>query len=210
MESDLRSFVKEALSRGVSREKIRTALEAAGWRPEETTNALDSFAAVDFPVPVPRRKPYLSAREAFMYLLMFFTLYTSSVAFGTLLFQFINRRVPDPLARFAYEGNIGAIRGATASIIIAFPIFLLMSWMLERVMARDPEKRGSKIRRWLTYFTLFVAAGVIIGDLISLVTRLLGGELTARFALKIAAVFLIAAAVFGYYLWDLRKEEKEA
>jgi hypothetical protein len=37
----------------------------------------------------------------------------------------------------------------------------------------------------------------------------LGGELTVRFLLKVITVGIIAGAVFGHYLWDLRKEERE-
>jgi hypothetical protein len=62
----------------------------------------------------------------------------------------------------------------------------------------------------LTYITLFVAAGVLIGDLISLVFNFLGGELTVRFVLKVLTVGVIAGTIFGHYLWDLRKEESGA
>ena len=77
-------------------------------------------------------------------------------------------------------------------------------------MQRNAEKKSSKIRKWLTYITLFITAGVIIGDLITLIFNLLGGELTLRFILKVLTVLLIAGIIFGYYLWDLKKEEKEA
>jgi radical SAM superfamily enzyme with C-terminal helix-hairpin-helix motif len=40
-----------------------------------------------------------------------------------------------------------------------------------------------------------------------LIFSYLQGELTSRFLLKIAAVLLISAAVFGYYLWELRREK---
>ncbi len=75
--------------------------------------------------------------------------------------------------------------------------------------SRDPERRGSKVRKWLTYLTLFVAATILTGDLITLLYNLLGGELTSRFLLKAATVAAIAGGVFGYYLWDLRGEERE-
>lgn len=212
MPHELQAFVRDALLKGASREQIRDALGNAGWSADEIKNALAAFADVPFAVPVPRRKPYLSAREAFQYLVLFLTLYISAFSFGSLLFQFINRWLPDPLREgyYAYDGTQNAIRMATASIIIAFPVFLWLSSMLGKAIARDPEKRGSKIRKWLTYLTLFLTAGIIIGDLISLVFNMLGGELTLRFLLKTVVVGGIAGTIFGYYLWDLRTEEKES
>lgn len=102
-----------------------------------------------------------------------------------------------------------AIRWSVASLIIAFPIFLYVSRLLSRAVRRDPSKRASKVRKWLTYMTLFIAAGVIIGDLIALVYNFLAGELTLRFLLKVLTVGTIAGTIFGYYLWDLRQEELE-
>jgi len=211
MANDLQLFVKQALEKGISRAQIHAKLLDGGWQEDEVRHALDAFLDVDFPVAIPRRKPYLSAREAFMYLVMFLTLYISSIALGTLLFQYVNIWLPDPaLGTYYYDGVNGTIRSATASLIITFPVFLYVSWLLTRAIKRDPEKRSSKVRKWLTYITLFVAAGVIIGDLITLVTNLLSGDLTLRFILKVLTVFVIAATIFGYYLWDLRQEEKEA
>ena len=73
----------------------------------------------------------------------------------------------------------------------------------------DPTKRASKVRRWLTYWTLLVAAGALLGDVTTLVYNLLGGELTVRFVLKIVTVGLIAGTAFTYYLRDLRHDEAE-
>ncbi|TAL20133.1 hypothetical protein EPN90_01680 [Patescibacteria group bacterium] len=208
MPSALQLFVKEALEKKIPKPQIAEALKKAGWQEDEVNSALGAFADVDFPLAVPRRKPYLSAREAFLYLLMFLTLYISAYYFGSLLFTFINRALPDPLIPI-YDFKY-AVRLPTASLIVAFPLFLWLSTYLRRTIRRDSEKKASKIRKWLTYITLFIAAGVIIGDLITLIFNLLGGELTLRFELKVLTVFAIAGAIFGYYLWDLRAEEKEA
>ena len=211
MDRELHDFVRAALERSLPRPAIREQLLAAGWRDEEVRAALAAFAHTNFPVPVPRRKPYLGAREAFAYLVLFFTLYTSAINLGILHFRLINRALPDALrAPYENQGLVSDIRGATAALIIAFPIFLLVARALSRAMARDPEKRTSKIRRWLTYITLFVAAATLIGDLIALVRGLLTGELTPRFLLKVLDVLVIAGTVFGYYLWSLRQEELEA
>lgn len=146
-----------------------------------------------------------SPKDVFTHLLAVITLYISAVSFGALLFEFINRRFPDPLIFYA-AGSTGAIRWAIASLVIVFPVYVWLSWFIAKDIAANPVKREFKIRKWLLYFTLFLAAVVIIGDLIALIYNFLGGDLTARFLLKILAVLFIAAAVFGYYLWNLRSE----
>jgi len=210
MNTELLSFVRESLAKGTPRKTIREMLKKANWADDEVRNALEAYADIDSPVPVPRRRPYLSAREAFLYLVLFLTLYISSFSLGTLLFQFVNRWLPDALIQGAYyvDSTADAIRWSTSALVIAFPVFYYVSWLVYRAMKQDPEKRSSKIRKWLTYITLFIAASVIIGDLISLVFNLLGGELTLRFVLKVLIIGGIAGMIFGYYLWNLRKEEK--
>ena len=102
------------------------------------------------------------------------------------------------------------MRWSTASVIIAFPVFLFVARHLSRELARNPVKRLSAVRRWLTYLTLFLAAVVLVGDMITLVYNVLGGELTVRFVLKVLVAALIAGSIFGWYLVDLRREEREA
>ncbi len=207
MSAELNSFVREALGKGESRESVAVVLEKAGWEKDEVASALDSYADLQFSVPVPKRRPYLSAREAFLYLLLFVTLYISAWSFGSLLFDYVNKALPDPLQ--PYEDVTYSLRQALAALIVAAPIYLGLSVFLARTLKRHPAKKGSKIRKWLTYVTLFIAAVAIVSDLIALLNSLLGGELTLRFVLKVAAVLVIAGTIFGYYLWDLRKEEKE-
>jgi len=50
----------------------------------------------------------------------------------------------------------------------------------------------------------------VIGDLVSLAYNVLGGELTVRFFLKVLVVGVIAGTIFGFYMRDLRGEEREA
>mgnify|MGYP001032172840 CR=1 FL=1 len=206
---ELEMFVREALARGCARDEIERVMLASGWTSEQARSALGAYSTIDFPVPVPHPRPYLSAREAFLYLVLFSTLYLSAYNLGTLFFNFIERAFPDSALQVYGRRVEDSIRWSVSSLIIAFPAFLFVSRYIGRELARNPVKRLSTIRRWLTYLTLFIAAGVIIGDLITLVYNLLGGELTVRFVLKVITVALISGAVFGYYLWDLRREEKE-
>lgn len=205
---DLDRFVREALARDVPRDRIESVLVEAGWPQEKVDRALGQFAEVDFPVPVPRPQPYLSAREAFLYLLLFTTLFISAFNFGSILFELIELMLPDPGARYGAEYSGYDLRSSVSYVVVAFPIFLFLTVRLEREMRQDPVKRGSKVRKWLTYLTLFVAAGFLIGDLVVLIQHFLEGELTIRFLLKVAVVAVIAGTVFGYYLRDLQKEEE--
>ena len=204
----LLSFVKESLAQGVSRDQIEEVLLKANWTSEDVRSALAQFADIDFQIPVPRPKPYLSAREAFLYLLLFGTMYFCASNLGTLVFQLIDRAFPDPEAsEMARQVIADTIRWSASSLIVALPVFLFMSWYTAGEIRRDPSKHASKIRRWLTYLTLFVAAATLIGDLTTLVYTILSGDLTARFILKVLTVGLISGCIFAYYLRDLRKDE---
>ncbi len=207
MNNELYSFVKEALEKGIARDAIKNALSAAGWREEEIQQVLAAFAQVPFAVPVPKPKPYLQAREAFLYLISFIALYTSAFSFGSLIFSFIDRAFPDPVG-FSFFSSQG-LTLPLASVLVAFPLYLFMTWRLEKAAAQDPERRESRIGKWLTYLTLVVAAALMVGDLIAILTRLLGGEITIRFVLKAFAMLAITGSVFGYYLWNLQREERE-
>lgn len=209
MQNELYIFVKEALEKGQSRESIQDALSRAGWEEEEIKKALAAFANIDFPVAVPRRQPYLQAREAFLYLISFIALYITAFSFGALAFSFIDIWFPDTIQQQYRDPSSTGLRMAIASLIIAFPLYLFMMRLLAKSAKKDPERRASKVRKWLTYLTLVVAAGIIIGDLIAVVFSLLGGELAVRFMLKALTVFLITGSIFGYYLSDLQKDEKE-
>jgi hypothetical protein len=207
---ELEIFVREALLRGQSREAIAQALAAAGWSEAQTRDVLSAYADVDFPVPVPRPRASLSAREAFLYLVLFVSLYYSAFHVGSLLFDLINAAFPDAAASRGYDMFGSSMRWSTASVIIAFPVFALLARHLAREVDRQPIKRLSPVRRWLTYLTLFLAAVALICDVTTLVYNLLGGELSVRFVLKVLVVGAIAGGVFGYYLHDLRREEVAA
>ena len=117
MSDELDSFVKDSLSQGLERSAIRDVLLQAGWREDELTNALSAYADITFPVPVPRPKPYLQAREAFLYLVSFIALYATAFSLITLIIRihrqsvprssFIQRSFSGPVYLRAYENGPG-------------------------------------------------------------------------------------------------------
>ena len=208
MNEELRQFIKESLESGQDRNAIRNVLVEAGWQEREVNSNLASFADVDFPVAVPRPRPYLYAREAFLYLVSFIALYVFAFSLGAVFFGLIDYHFSSSI----YRDDPGPSMGQTtalAAVIVAFPLYLFLMRRLAAAVAVDPERRQSLVRRWLTYLTLVVGAAIILGDVIALLSRLLAGDPTAGFFLKVAAILLIIGPIFGYYLWDMRQAEEE-
>jgi len=201
-------FVKASLGAGASRAQTRAALQQAGWAEDEIDGALNAFADIGFVVPVPVPRTQLSARDAFLYLVMFGMLYVSAYNLGGLLFDFINIALPDAVD-VANPYAVGtSIRWSVASLMVAFPIFLFTATRIARRVRVDPVHRNSAIRKWLTYLTLTASAFILVGDLIVSLYNLLSGELTLRFVLKAATVAGIAASLFWYYLQTMREDDE--
>lgn len=207
--NDLVGFVREGLSRGMTRPEIASVLTAAGWHEQQVKDALRAFAEVSSPVPVPRPRPYVSAREAFTYLVFFVTLYISAYSLGALAFDLIDKFLPDPAGRRSPASIAQSMRWAMSWLIVTFPVWLFVASRIARAGRRDPTARSSRIRRQLTYATIFVASCVVLGDTTTLVYYTLGGELSSRFVLKVLTVAVIGGGAFAYFLPDVREEGKE-
>jgi hypothetical protein len=209
MSDRLEHFVRDALARGADRDAIRAALSGAGWPAAEIDAALGAWVDTPFGVPAPRRRVQTSAREAFLYLVMFATLYVVAFHVGALLFAGIERMFPDPAFYERWPAGLRGVRASTAAVLIAFPVFAWVARHIGGLLQKEPEKRASGVRRWLTWLTLFLAALVLIGDLVVVLTQALSGELAMRFTLKSGVVFAIAGMVFGHYFAGMRSDEAE-
>jgi hypothetical protein len=207
MNLELVEFTRQALAQNLPRRDIADVLTKAGWQSQDVTAALSAFADVPFAVPVPKPKPYLSAREVFVYLIMFSALYATLYNVGQLAFEFINQLFPDPASTNRYYFFDG-VRWNISTLVVTFPVFLFMFRRVALSMRADPLRRESKPRKWLTYLTLYVAAFTLAGDLISLVYNTLGGELTIRLILKMTVIAVLAGGNFLYFFSDMRREER--
>ena len=207
MDQELLRFTREALAKNIPRTDIAEVLRKAGWDSAKVNTALGAFEEIDFAVPVPRPKPSLSARETFLYLVMFAALYACAWNVGSIAFEIIDQAFLDPM-QTGYYSFAENIRWNLSSLIVAFPLFLLTFRLITGNIAKDPSQRDSRPRKWLTYLTLFIVAVILAGDVIGLLYRTLGGELTIRFVLKVLTVGIIAGGVFTYFLSNMRKEEK--
>jgi hypothetical protein len=203
-------FIQKALAAGIPHESLVGILTARGWPEKEVYDALAGHYQRLTGIEVPRRvaAAAASAKDAFFYLLIFATLATWTIGLGCLAFALIDRWIADPLfSRYQQSYDSYTITASLAALIVAFPLYLLISRTVATEAAQQPEKLDSSVRKWLTYLALVIAACVFMGDLIAVLTHLLRGELTSRFLAKSFVVLALSGGVFFYYFSGLRRTD---
>lgn len=204
-------YVAGRLQAGRSRAEIHDELTAVGWTDGAAESAYrDGLIALGAPVPdhdgpspsSPRVSTSDIAANLFALVLLGIVIGSALVLF----FELINRAFPDPVES-SYELPLASARRlqhATASLAIAFPLYVLaMRWWLA-CFSGEQERAEGKLTQWLTYLVLLLAAVTIVCDLIALLSALLQGEMTTRLLLKAGAVLCVAALVFGFYMLERR------
>lgn len=194
----LSQFVREGLRAGHTPQELRAALTHAGWSAHEIDDALDAWADDGLRLPVPRPRPYVSAREAMLYGLMFVTLLAVTWHLVQLSFGLIDMWLADP------AGGPGSwaqrsMRWSIATLIVVLPLFLGLNHYAERMARDDPGQRRSLIRKRFGALTLFMAALVLLGDAVAVVFAWLSGDMTVQFAARAGVVALVAVLVIGWF-----------
>jgi hypothetical protein len=151
-------FVEKALASGIPHDSLVGILTARGWPEKEVYDALAGHYQRLTGIEVPRRAAAAgaSAKDAFFYLLIFATLATWTIALGCLAFNLIDRWIADPLFN-AYRQTYDSytITASLAALIVAFPLYLLISRAPLRAKRRStrksstpPSANGSPISPW--------------------------------------------------------------
>lgn len=145
-----------------------------------------------------------SAKLAFYYSLALVTLIIGAISFGSIIFELINKFFP-LISDNYYSENTG-LKSAISGVIIAFPIFYFMKSLIYRGIKKDEFGVNSSVRKWLTYFIIFVSSVVMVGALIGLLNNFLDGETTSNSILKILTVLAISSSIFGFYFYDIKSK----
>ena len=202
---ELQNFLETAKSQGATDEALVGLLRGRGWPEDEARSALADHYEERSGLNIPKYKKSGSAKDAFLYLVSFATLTIWALGLGSIMFLLIDHWIKDPLQQ-NYYGGFYQMASSLASIIIAFPVYLLVMHYINREIGRHSEKLESGVRKWLTYIALLITAGIAVGDLITFLTAVLRGEVTANFSAKAAVVLAIAGGIFWYYLGALQQK----
>lgn len=197
----MRDFVRLALEQGHDRDAIARALAEAGWSAAEIQAAQAGWAKPEGMPPVPRPQPYVSAREAVFFGLMFAALAMVAWNLVQLGFALIDVAIPDPTD--LYPRDRGSMRWPMAALLGFLPLFLYLDRRTVRTVPRGAGGRESALRRLFASVTLLIALLTLMGDLVTSIYALLSGGLTLRFLARAVLVAVVAGLVLAYYRTDL-------
>ncbi len=159
-----------------------------------------------------RDKPKLNIGFFFLSLGVLITLITTVVSALNLFFNTLDKKFPDVLnANYQYGYSTYSFEGmrmALATLIIFFPVFLVVSYFWKKAMLNGLGHIDEIIRKWMIYVILFLSSLVVAIDLVTLVKYFVSGEITNRFIFKVIAVLLVAVFVGVHYMFELRGREK--
>jgi hypothetical protein len=147
-----------------------------------------------------------TAKHTFFYLLALVTLGFVATGLGQIIFQVINALFPEVAPSYDAYFSQETLRFGISAVIVGGPMYAVITHLINKELQTGEMRPDAGIRKWLTYLILFVSSLVIIGFLIGILNSFLSGELTIKFILKAFSAIFIAAQVFGYYLYDIRRE----
>lgn len=209
----LAEYVAGRIRSGASKSIVEEELLTVGWSEEEVDGAYQAgLVLCGVPVPNEGNRLTLSRKSSTVDVVInffsFILLGIIATALGTLLFQTINKFLPDPLDLmdvYTDASSSSAIHYSIAALVIGFPLYYVTLRIWFRKFREDEGRVESNLSKWLTYLVLLITAVTIVGDLIASVFTLLQGEITARFFLKALTILVIAGIIFGFYYLERRK-----
>jgi hypothetical protein len=208
MNESLARFIDHARQKDMDHATVFLLLRPFGWKEREIAEV---FASRELGVPVPERAGIGSPRDAFFHLLAFTALYAWVISLSSLLFAYIDFAFPDSATRtstYALEAALTGIRVSLATLVVSYPLFLLVWSFLLRQVRLFPERAMSGVRRWLSFMSLFAGAVTILANVVTVVYFLVEGDLTVRFILKVGVLLLITGSLSAYLALTLRYEGK--
>ena len=157
-------------------------------------------------------KQHGETRNVFLYLANFIGIYVISIAAIVVTLAIIDFVFPSSIGTPTYDGyaNLSLYfpYEALATLIITFPIYMVVTVFLERLRDQNPTQEF-KARIPLTYITLFVTGIAIIVSLITLLYNFLTGDYVSKYFVATGVVLFIAAIVFTYYITSLMRKPGE-
>lgn len=208
MSAELKDFVQAALAKGLGRDETAAALRQAGWGESDIKNALGAFAQVTFPIPVPVPRPYATAWDMFIHLLLFTAMMAVVTNGIDILFDAIDHFLEPVRKTGGMAAFLKGIRMDVSVLVVFVPLYAFAAYTIEKGLIANPTRRHSRPRKWVAHLALFATALVLCAVMIRVIYGALGGEISGLFLLKALVVLLAAGAIFGHFFRQMKRDDQ--
>jgi hypothetical protein len=142
--------------------------------------------------------------DAFLHILMFISLLSSTISIIWILHNIIDQAFPSYGISYYYRSNeLNSI--PLSMLIVSFPFLFFLFIKINKDTRANPVIRHSSTRKALIYLTLILTFITLLISLIALVFNFLEGDISTRFLLKFISTTGVTGLIFAYYLTEVRK-----
>jgi uncharacterized membrane protein len=151
---------------------------------------------------------FMSPKEFGMELGIFVSLVSSVGALISVVFTAIDKKYPDVLANTSYVSSPmnEDVRMAISILFVAFPLYLVLAWARAKYFEKNADRRNITSLKWPHYVTIFVSLFSIATSVVVTIYYYLGGELVARFGLKMLTVLVILLGLAAYHYFLVKRD----
>lgn len=209
--ASLITYVNALKAKGKPDAEIKHILQQAGWDPATIDAAFHGIPEPPLPRPG-QTVAHLGMWEGFEHVLMFFSLYALATSLGLLMHQFVNIWSPpaqtDSMALVEQAISGYVIRGAVATLAVAYPLFAYFYLDIVKRTRKNPDIRQLRSRKTFIYLTLVVTFLIAVGNIIQTILSLLNGNVSVNFLLHLAVTMGITLMIFVHYLLQVIEDRR--
>lgn len=209
---DISSYVAEARKLKVTDAQIKATLLGSGWPAAQVDAALSGNQLLPPPPPV----AHTGMWTGFLYILLFISLYVLSSGVAGIFHAGVEKFFPSTdsinwYSIFTSYSDIEDtfIRGCIAAIIVSFPIFSAIWFVLAKQIRQNPSIKNIRARKQLIYFTLVITFIILMWQIIAAINSLLNGSLTSNSFGHMVVTVGIAGTIFSYFITEVIHDGKE-
>lgn len=234
MAAELTDYITKAREKHFSDEEIQNKLVTSGWPKEQVSVALSQKNELPAPPPPPINGHADVLYLLFfisLYILAFsiggiFYLWIDKVTataqtlasvpttdtginpcfYGT--GEFGPLCSLSPISPFNLATDVASLaRGYIAAIIVSYPIFVILTIVLKKQLAKQPLLKNLRTRKILIYITVIISFLIMISTVIAAWYNFLAGSLHEDMIRHTIIILLIAGSLFSYFLSEVKNEK---
>lgn len=213
---EIKEYIVAARARNTSDSAIKDQLIKAGWDLGDVMKTFDAIGTDGIPVPSPHISGHFGMWVSFLYILLFISLYILATSVGAILHTAVDKIIPDTIEKAdlysyysSYTDSDWYINAAKAAIIVSYPVFAVLLYLLGKQSVLRPYVRKLRARKILIYLSLVATFVIMIGALIgTLYAYLNDGMISSRIVAHLFVTIAISGGIFGVLFYMVRGDKR--